>query len=228
MKYVVYCDESRHVEAPDNQYMAIGSLWLPRDEKDKLSRAFRDVCRANQLHAEVKWSKTSRACLESYKALVDFFFAQRSLQFRVIVVDQHRLDFSRFSGGDKELGFYKFYYELLEKWITEQDQYLILLDFKQNKDAHRYTMLHKCLIRKLNGKAWVQDLTVVDSKQTPLAQLCDLLTGATAAAWCNHFKTASTKKELVEYIGKKRREPLIEASPSSAVGKFNVFHIRLQ
>ena len=59
------------------------------------------------------------------KSLVDFFI-QEDLHFRVIVVDQDKVE------GNRELGFYKFYYEMLIKWLTKDNQYLILLDFKQN------------------------------------------------------------------------------------------------
>ena len=51
--------------------------------------------------------------------------------------------------------------------VDEQNEYLILLDFKRNKGADRYTMLRRVLDRSLRGKAWVTDLTVIDSHQSP-------------------------------------------------------------
>lgn len=227
MKYVVYCDESRHDGHTKNPYMAIGSLWMPRDERDRISKAFRDCCRENSLGGEVKWSKVSKLKLNAYKCLVDFFFDQPELQFRTIVVDQNKLDLCRYHGSDRELGFYKFYYEMLWHWFAPGNEYLILLDFIQNKDAHRFTELRRVLENKLKGCAWISDLTVIDSHRTPLGQLVDLLTGATAAAWCENLGSGSPKQELLDYLSAKRGRSLRVVSPAPEHEKFNLFKIRL-
>jgi hypothetical protein len=227
MKYVVYCDESRHDGHARNPYMAIGSLWMPRNERDQLSHLLRDCFREQGLGAEVKWSKVSRLKLEAYKRLIDFFFEMPGLQFRTIVVDQAKLDFEKFHGADRELGFYKFYYEMLWHWFEPNNEYLILLDFIQNKEAHRFTELRKVLENKLKGCAWISDLTVIDSHRTPLGQLVDLLTGAVAAAWCGNLPHESPKRELIEYLASRRGGSLLEVSPSPEHEKFNLFKIRL-
>ncbi|MBP7427880.1 MAG: DUF3800 domain-containing protein [Candidatus Hydrogenedentes bacterium] len=227
MKYVIYCDESRHDLAPDNHFMAIGGLWVPADQKTEITNALKAVRRDSGLGSEVKWSKTSRACLEGYKRLVDFFFQRAELNFRVILVDQTQLKMEQFHGGDRELGFYKFYYEMLVKWLAAGNEYLVLLDFKQNKGADRYTMLRKVLEHEILSRAWVSDLTVIDSRETPLAQLADLLTGAAAAAWCQP-RVGSAKEALIEYIGQRRGARLTVPSAGPGMTKFNVFKIELQ
>jgi hypothetical protein len=227
MRYVVYCDESRHDGAREHPFMAIGGLWLPRERKPEVSHGMRELCRELGLHAEVKWSKTSARCLEAYARLVDYFFGENDLSFRVIVVDQRRVDLAKHHGGDRELGFYKFYYEMLIKWITEGNEYLVLLDFKQNKGSDRYEMLKRVLNNALVGRAWISDLTVIDSHQTPLAQLCDLLTGATAAAWCG-CREGSPKAELARHVGERRGHALTIPTAGPGVSKFNVFKIELQ
>jgi len=227
MQYVVYCDESRHDGHADHRYMAIGGLWVPRDSKPALTRKFRDLKRSLALNGEVKWSKVSTARLSAYKKLVDFFF-EEDLKFRVIVVDQATLDLERFHGGDRELGFYKFYFEMLIKWLTEDNQYLILLDFKQNKGADRYKTLRTVLERKVKGIAWITDLTVIDSRQAPLAQLCDLLTGAVAASWCKDLEASRPKALLAQHVAAGLgAEGLNFISPAPEFEKFNIFRIEL-
>src|ERR1039457_1334592 len=105
MEYVVYCDESRHDASPQNRYMSIGGLWLPRALKEPLTREFRALREGVGLKGEVKWSKVSAKKLEAYQKLVDFFFDQQELRFRVLVVEQSKVDTKRFHGGDRELGF---------------------------------------------------------------------------------------------------------------------------
>jgi hypothetical protein len=228
MKEVVYCDESRHDGGLQNPYMAIGSLWMPREQKKGLSKAFREKCYSLGLRGEIKWHKVSRQKLDAYKSLADFFFEQEALKFRAIVVDQRKLDLSRFHGADRELGFYKFYYEMLHHWMEEGNEYLVLLDFIQNKQANRFTELRKVLENKLIGKAWIRDLTVIDSHKTPLGQLVDLLTGAVAAAWCDSLPIDSPKRDFIQYLGECRALPLHQESSTAAKEKLNLFHIRLR
>jgi len=228
MDYTIYCDESRHGGTEGDRYMAIGGLWVPKDRKIQLTREFRDLKRLIGLNSEVKWSKVSFARLDAYKRLVDFFLSSE-VNFRVIVVDQSKVDVDRFHGGDRELGFYKFYYEMLIKWLLPGNQYVILLDYKQNKGADRYTTLRTVLERKLKGVAWVSDLTVIDSCQTPLAQLCDLLTGAVAASWCDGLAATGPKKAIAQHLATGLNKASLKfQSASPAFEKFNVFRIDLE
>lgn len=227
MDFVVYCDESRHEHASGNRFMAIGGLWVPRDTKYILSVELRRLLAANGLRGEAKWSKTSLKRLDAYKKLVDFFIDHNELQFRAIVVEHGKVDAERYHGGDRELGFYKFYYKMLEKWIEEGNQYLILLDFKMNKGADRYTTLRTFLERRARGKAWITDLTVVDSRQSVLAQLADVLTGAVAASWCG-LSAGTAKEKLAQHLAKRGgRASLRVPDFSPARSKLNIFKIQL-
>ena len=227
MEYVVYCDESRHDGADHNRYMAIGSLWLPRDTKEQLTREFRELRESVGLKGEIKWSKVSAKKMAAYQQVVDFFFDKPDLRFRVIVVDQTKVDVAKFHGNDRELGFYKFYFELLEKWIEANNRYLVLLDFKRNKGANRYSKLRRVLENKSKGKAWIDDLTVIDSHESPLAQLCDVLTGSVAATWCG-LQPEGAKEKLSAYIAQKRGHSLKVANAGPGVCKYNLFAIELE
>jgi uncharacterized protein DUF3800 len=228
VKYVVYCDESRHEGPQSHRYMAIGGLWLRSDRKLDLTKRFSSLCRSLGLNSEVKWSKASHKKLAEYKTLVDFFVHEDALRFRVIVVDQARVDAGRFHRGDRELGFYKFYYQMLVKWIEQGQEYLILLDFKQNQGANRYKDLRRVLERRFRAKATISDLTVINSSQSPLAQLCDLLTGSVAASCCSDRRTGSAKSELALYIARSVGfQSLAIACGDPGPSKFNIFRIRL-
>jgi hypothetical protein len=227
MDYVVYCDESRHDPSGENSYMAIGGLWVPREQKLQITREFRQLCRTVDLNSEIKWQKVSQKRLEAYKQLIDFFVDNSSLRFRVIVVEKDKLDHQSFHSGDSELGFYKFYYEMLIKWLVKDNQYLILLDFKQNKGSDRYGDLLKVLNATSTNQAKILDLTVVDSAITPLAQLCDLLTGAVSADWSG-ISTDSPKDDLSRYLAQKLGlESLRQETKNSQICKFNIFRIDL-
>lgn len=200
---------------------------MPREDRDELSRRFRNTAEISDLRGEIKWQKVSAKKLEAYKRLVDFFFDQVALKFRVILVDGERLNYMKYHDNDQELGFYRFYYEMLVKWLLPQHEYLILLDYKQNASRDRYTTLKYHLERSTKGVSWISDLTIINSRQTPLAQLTDLLVGACAAEWGN-TRPESAKAELVRYIVERRNTPAYQtASASPRFEKFNIFCIRL-
>lgn len=227
-KYTFYCDESRHDGPHAHKYMAIGALCVPSELRDRISKDLKHLRLEIGLRSELKWKKVSTLKLDAYKRIADFFVDQEHLRFRVIVVDQERVNL-RLHKGDPELGFYTFYYEMLEKWIESGNEYLILLDFKQNKGAKHYNKLRDRLASTaIRVDARLKDLTVIDSSKTPLAQLCDLLTGAVAAACCADIAPASPKAQLADYLARRLgRTSLRIASLSPAPSKFNIFRIRL-
>ncbi|MCX5656340.1 MAG: DUF3800 domain-containing protein [Planctomycetota bacterium] len=223
---VVYCDESCHDMAEHHPFMAIGSLWVHRDARDDLSRAFRRLAVQMELRGEIKWHKVSRAHTDAYRRLVDFFFDQHELRFRTIAVEQKRVKME-LHGKDQELAFYKFYYEMLEKWLLAGNEYVILIDRKTNRGADRYTTLKTYLERHLRGQAWIADLTVIDSGETPLAQLCDLLTGAVAAAFNKALRPESAKEQLAQHIARRAGLASLQVRTPPSEDKFNIFRINL-
>ncbi len=228
MEYVVYCDESRHSDKPCDTHLAIGGLWVPREHRNFISRELRTIARENHLGSELKWSKVSEKYADAYTKVVDYFIRQDNLRYRAIVVDRAKFD-PRYHGGDGELGFYKFYFRMLEKWLFPNITYTILLDFQKNRGANRFNDLRRVLTNAVLG-ASIRELTVIDSIETPLAQLCDILTGAVAAAWCKTHtgKKRSAKAALETYLAKGIGWPsLRNSSSSSAWSKFNLFSIDL-
>jgi hypothetical protein len=160
--YVIYCDESCHELTPHHRFMSIGGLKVPRSKKTELSRQLRYLMRSCQLNSEIKWSKVSNKRLEDYKKIIDFFFEHDEFHFRAIVVDQPKIQLERYHDRDRELAFYKFYYEMLEKWLQPGNEYLILLDHKSNRGANRYKTLKDYLNNYLRGISIIKHLTVVN------------------------------------------------------------------
>ncbi len=224
--YVIYCDESCHELNAHHTFMAIGGLTVLQAKKLEFTKSLRQIMNSHNLNSELKWSKVSSKRLEGYKTVVDFFFANPEICFRSIVVDQTKVQLAR-HGKDKELAFYKFYYEMLEKWLLPGNEYLILLDHKSNKYSNRYTTLKTYLERHLRGKAWIRDLTTISSKITPLAQLCDILTGAVAAA-NNGFNKGSAKQQLAEHIQRSAKLTSLCSSTPLSENKFNIFKMDLR
>ncbi len=227
VNYTVYCDESRHSLGAGAQYAVIGGLWIETSYRDEFSRQLRTIRTDQNVNGEVKWSKVSRLKFDAYANIVRAFFESDRAQYRAIIVDQEQVDYRRHD-GDMELGFYKFYYEMIEKWVIGGNSYNILLDYKNNQGCGRLKKLKDCLVNygKPRG-ATINELTSIDSNQSHIAQLCDILTGAIAAD-ANGIGYGTAKQEFVELLTKLRgRSPLSAPSASPAMTKLNVFRIAL-
>jgi hypothetical protein len=229
MDFEVYCDEN-HPELftskkPTVDYLMIGSLWLPASIRKEIKEHIWKLRKEHGVWGEIKWSKVSRRSLGFYMALIDLFESYgEQLRFRCIAVDHRQFD-GDFCLGDNELGFYKFYYQVLHHWILDFNQYSIFCDIKTNRDLTRLHTLKDCL-NNANISASVQNIQALPSRQVVLIQLSDLLLGMASARLNKTLNAGSAKAELVAYLEYKLNR-LIEPTYHSE-HKFNIFKINLQ
>ncbi len=231
MNFEVYCDEN-HPElftSDKNKitanYLVIGSLWLPADLREDIKDRIKDLRKKHNKWGEVKWRKVSRSSLSFYKALIDLFESYgQQLRFRCIAVDHHQFNYE-FCRNDKELGFYKFCYQVLHHWILDFNHYQIFCDLKTNRDLTRLNTLKSCL-DNANMTASIVNIQALPSKQVVLIQLSDLLLGIASACLNNTLKQGSAKAELVAYLESKLNRAI--APTCREESKFNVFKINLK
>lgn len=222
----VYCDENNPdlftSQNPHARYLMIGSLWLQADSRQNIKDRIKHIRNAHDKWGEIKWNQVTSESLEFYKSLINLFSELgEELRFRCIAVDCSKFDRTK-HGGDDELGFYKFYYQVLHKWIDDRQTYRIFCDIKQNQDPSRLAVLKRCL---QNSKpfATISDVQALPSKQVVLTQLTDLLLGATSARLNSTLNSGSPKERLVIHLegadGIKIRPTCLSEK------KFNVFII---
>ena len=124
MKFEVYCDESRPdlfaSKRSSARHLVIGSLWFPADLRAGYKEELHKLRDRFKVGGEFKWNKVSPSRADFYRELVDWFFSRgEDLRFRCIAVDREQVDLKLFHEDDQELGFYKFYYQLLHHWICQ-------------------------------------------------------------------------------------------------------------
>lgn len=228
MKFEVYCDEaypdvltSSH---PRARYLTIGSLWLPADTRDEIKERIGALRERHQTWGEIKWTKVSPNRREFYFELIDLFIAYKdNLRFRCIAVDRTQVN-PDLHENDGELGFYKFYYQLLHHWILDCNEYRIFCDAKSNRDPKRIPVLARCLSRA-NLSSQIEDIQSLPSREVVLIQLCDLLLGAASTRINATLHEGTVKAELVHRLESalgRRLEPTYKTEE-----KFNLFKIRL-
>jgi len=230
MKFEVYCDESRPdlfaSQKSSAKYMVIGSLWLQADSRDEFKAAIHALRDKHRVGGEFKWQKISPSRVEFYKDLLTWFLDMGDrLRFRCIGVEHEEVNLLRYHENDQELGFYKFYYQMLHHWILDFNEYAVFCDCKENRDGRRLHVLRRCL-DAANLSSSVFNVQATRSNESVLVQLADVLTGAASARLNGILRAGSAKAEIVGLLeqGLGRR---IRATYKNEQ-KFNVFVIDLQ
>ncbi len=229
MNIDVYCDESYpdlfSSNNPQAQHLFIVGLWLKSDDRDRFRANIHQIRKKHRIGPEFKWTKISPSKIDFYKELLTWFYEQgEDLRFRCIAVDYKQVDLIKFHQGDQELGFYKFYYQMLHQWIRDENEYQIFCDYKQNRLRNRLHTLKDCL-SNASLAATIKNVQPIRSKESVLIQLADVLVGISAARYNKKLLGKSAKSEIVEHL-----ETLLGrriAPTARAEKKFNFFKIKL-
>ena len=220
-KISVFCDES----SIDERYMLIGGLWVDNTAIDSIRKDISSVRKRYSWFHEYKWRKVGSISIPQYKELIDAFF-NNNISFHCIIIDNKKVDHNLWNNGDKELGFYKFYYTLLSNKLVSESDYSIFTDDRSNRSSSRLTDLRTFLTRT-STKLSNTNITLIqptDSKTEDLIQLADILLGAVGYMWNNIQKVSKAKIEICKHIesfGNRLRFPTL---PSEE--KFNIWLFR--
>lgn len=230
MRFEVYCDEAYpdlfSSRNPQGRYLVIGSLWLPSEVRDEVKAGLQALRNHHLIGDEFKWQKVTPSKLGFYLAVVEQFFSLGDrLRFRCIAVDRTQVDLVKFHESDHELGFYKFYYQMLRHWLLDFNDYAIYCDTKTTRVPGRLATLHRCLAHA-SLSSTILRVQAVPSEQSLGIQFADVLTGAVAAKLNRRLRPSSAKSALVASIENHLGRPIHRTHRSEK--KFNVFVINLQ
>ena len=227
MKYEIYCDEScweALYDKDSHNYAAIGGVWIPADKRQEAKTLIVNLKKKYGLYGEIKWNHICPKSIEMYKELVRMFFDNEQFRFRAICIKSADVNHDLFNAGNGELGFYKFYFQLIHHWMLMGNSYQIFLDYKTNGYQHRVQELGKILNNA--STAELTKIQALPSEESVLIQLADVLTGAVASAFNNPTLTSDSKQSIRELI-EKRLGHNIMGTPAGE-SKFNVFNINLR
>lgn len=229
MRFEVYCDEtlpdlftSAH---PDARFLLIGSLWLPADLREVVKARITGLRQQHGVHGELKWRKVSPSKVAFYSDLIDLFMSfELNLRFRCIAVAHQEINLG-FHNGDAELGFYKFYYQVLHHWILVQNEYTVFCDLKRNRDRTRLATLERVL-NNANPTSIIRNVQSLPSSEVVLLQLCDVLLGAVSARINERTDLGAAKESVIAHLeqrlNRRRLGPTLKSEE-----KVNIFKIRL-
>jgi Protein of unknown function (DUF3800) len=177
----IYCDESCHLEHDGHSIMVLGAVWCPLEKRVEISTRIREIKKRHGLPNafEIKWSKVSPAKKDFYLDVLDYFFDDDDLHFRVLVVpDKSKLRHEAF-GQDHDAFYYKMFFALLKVLLSPQNQYRTYLDIKDTRSAATVQKLREVLSNNMYdfSRTIIERVQTVRSHEVEILQLADLLIG---------------------------------------------------
>lgn len=241
MVYHIYCDESRQTQ---DRFMLLGGLILLASDENDMAERFRSFRQEREMYAELKWTKVSGQKLTEYQAFVDIFFdvwEQGRTHFHAMALDTQKINHRKYNKGDAELGFYKFYYQLLLRrfgdWYydnKEEQRFIVYLDYRTTK--YKLGALQLILNRgmqkeyKARTKPFVS-IEPLDSHHSEMIQLTDVLMGAIGFQKNGYHlrtETKEAKKLLAAYIAERAGLPNLQDGTGNEPHGFSLWDFRLR
>ena len=221
----IYCDESCHLINDHIAPLLLGCIWCPEGVKDEVFKRLREIKIRNNLKptCELKWNSVSPAKLDYYLDVLDYFFDNQDLHFRVLIVPDKSVLRHEDFGQTHDDFYYKMYFDLLKVIIEPRNQYNIYLDIKDTHGGSKVRKLHEVLCNNAYdfNKKVIRRIQQVDSKEVELIGLADFLTGAFAYVH-RGLKTSSAKVEIIERLKLKSGYSLLRSTLIKE-DKINIF-----
>jgi hypothetical protein len=162
--------------------MTMGAVWCPKSKKKEIVARIKEIKSKHKLNPsfEIKWNKVSPAKSDFYIDIVNYFFDDDDLHFRVLIVkDKMKLNHDAFQQNHDDF-YYKMYFDMIKTILSPDYSYYIYLDIKDTKSQEKVDKL-KHYLRSTHydfKKQIIKRVQQVRSNEVQILQLTDLLTGA--------------------------------------------------
>lgn len=230
----IYIDESSQT---GNRYLVLGGIIMPTIFVAEFERSLYQ-CRLPELPAgETKWVKVSRAKLNAYRRIVDFFFdspAAKYAHFHSLIVDTTKLDHALYNQGSREIGFSKEVYQLAMKFGRNyRGLFHVYPDRRETnqKPEDLRLILNRGQAKSGDTRDWpFRRCQFRESAKCLPIQMVDVLIGAIAYRLNGHYlapDASPAKCDLSEHVLRRARvHDAIRDTTHS--GKFTIWHRRLK
>lgn len=227
-EYNFYCDESCHLPGDGNSIMVLGGIWCPKEKSREINNRIREIKAKNQIGTEMKWVKLSSSKFEAYQELVNYFFDDDDIHFRVLIVDnKEKLNHEAFN-QTHDAWYYKMYFDMIKTILYPQSHYYIYMDIKDTKSKRKVKKLQEVLdnSRYTFSKNTIQNIQVIRSHEVEIMQIVDILIGAVAYK-LRGFHQSTAKNGIIDLM-EKRSKYKFEQNSLYREDKFNIFHLQLR
>ena len=223
MEYNIYCDESCHLASNNSKYMLIGAVYCPKSKVKKINEYIKHLKDNYNLSnkIELKWNKVDKKTEKLYLDIINYFFSNDDLKFRVIVIDKTKLNHKKYNQTENDF-YHKAYYDMLKYIIIPGNSYNIYPDIKDTNSYyyHQITLNYLRIKMSDTNKKTIKKVQPISSYEAPLLQINDILIGALSYYYRNLLKN-NVKTNIIHEIEKLYQNSLDTSSYYSNT-KFNI------
>ena len=224
MEYNVYCDESCHLISNDSKYMLIGAVYCPKYKVKKVNEYIEHLKENYHLSnkIELKWNKIDRKTEKLYIDIINYFFNNDDLKFRVIVIDKSKLNHEKYNQTENDF-YHKAYYDMLKYIILPGNSYNIYPDIKDTNSYYNHQVMLNYLRVKMSdtNKKTIKKVQPIKSYEAPILQINDILIGA-LSYYYRKLTSNSTKINIINEIKNLYQSSFDETTYYNNT-KFNIF-----
>ena len=224
-EYNIYCDESCHLIHDDSKVMGMGAVWCPMNKRKEIFSSLREIKTKYDFQPgfEIKWNKISKGRSDFYLDIVNYFFDNDDLHFRILIVpDKSVLDHSAFN-QDHDTFYYKMYFDMLKVILLPDCAYNIYIDIKDTRSNNKVLKLEEVLRSSHYDfrKQIIKKIQQVHSKEVEILQIADMLTGAIVYLH-RGLKGNEGKMEVIQRIKERSGYSLMQSTLYKE-DKMNIF-----
>ena len=224
MEYNIYCDESCHLASNNSKYMLIGAVYCPKFKVKKVNEYINHLKNNYNLSnkIELKWNKVDKKTEKLYLDIINYFFNNDDLKFRIIVIDKTKLNHKKYKQTENDF-YHKAYYEMLKYIITPGNSYNIYPDIKDTNSYYYHQIMLEYLRLKMadTNKKTIKKVQPIRSYEAPILQINDILIGALSYHYRGLSKN-NIKLNIVNEINKLYQNDFDISSYYNNT-KFNIF-----
>ena len=235
MTYHIYCDET----SLNSRFLGFGGVIIPLKKIHFLEEDIVALRKKYGMNSELKWTKCNSQKSNFYTEFIELFFKYRFVRFHSVFFERSEIDHKTFSEGDREIGFYKFYYQLLlhtfSGYCNSNESKIII---RPDKRTTKYKLedLRRILNNGFKKKTSQEfspfkSIEPIDSKSSNIVQLNDVLLGGLAYQVNDLNVKEDANRGKVDISNRildraEIRDPKIN-SPRS-ISKFTIWHFDLK
>lgn len=224
MEYNVYCDESCHLISNDSKYMLIGAVYCPKTKVKKVNEYIAHLKENYNISnkIELKWNKIDKKTEKLYLDIINYFFNNDDLKFRVIIIDKTKLNHEKYNQTENDF-YHKAYYEMLKYIIIPGNSYNIYPDIKDTNSYYYHQVMLDYLRIKMSdtNKKTIKKVQPIRSYESSILQINDVLIGALSYYYRN-LSGNIVKLNIINEINKLYQNTF-DSSSNYNNTKFNIF-----
>lgn len=224
MEYNVYCDESCHLKSNDSKYMLIGAVYCQKNKVKKINEYIKYLKKNYNLSdkIELKWNKIDKKTEKLYLDIINYFFNNDDLRFRVIVIDKTKLNHEKFNQTENQF-YHKVYFEMLKYIIIPGNSYNIYPDIKDTNSYYNHQIMLNYLRIKMSdtNKKTIKKVQPIRSYESLILQVTDVLIGALSYYYRNIIQN-KVKLNIINEINRLYQNSFDISSYYNNT-KFNIF-----